>query len=152
MLFGHIEAIEHRIDHLLQLRRLQDATGGFQTFIPLAFHPKNTQFSSLPGPSALDVLRTVAVSRLMLDNFEHIKAYWVSLGVGTAQAALAYGADDFDGTVAQEKIHHAAGATSPESLTLAELHHLISETGREPVERDTLFRKVKREGAKWEVV
>jgi aminodeoxyfutalosine synthase len=152
MLFGHIEAIEHRIDHLLQLRRLQDATGGFQTFIPLAFHPKNTQFPSLPGPSAIDVLRTVAVSRLMLDNFAHIKAYWVSLGVGTAQAALAYGADDFDGTVAQEKIHHAAGATSPESLTLAELQHLIAETGREPVERDTLFRRVKREGAKWEVV
>jgi aminodeoxyfutalosine synthase len=152
MLFGHIEAIEHRIDHLLQLRRLQDETGGFQTFIPLAFHPQNTQLPSLPGPSAIDVLRTVAVSRLMLDNVDHVKAYWVSLGVGTAQAALAYGADDFDGTVVREKIHHAAGATSPEGLTLDELRRLIAKTGREPVERDTLFRRVKREGAKWAFV
>jgi aminodeoxyfutalosine synthase len=151
MLFGHIETAEHRIDHLLHLRKLQDETGGFQTFIPLAFHPKNTQLASQPGPSSLDALRTVAISRLMLDNFEHIKAYWVSLGVGTAQTALAYGADDFDGTIAQEKIHHAAGADSPECLTLEQIHSLIAETGCDPIERDTLFRKVKREGANWSV-
>jgi aminodeoxyfutalosine synthase len=151
MLYGHIEGIEHRIDHLLQLRQLQDVTGGFQAFVPLAFHPKNTQFEYLPGPTALDDLRTVAVSRLMLDNFQHIKAYWISLGIGTAQTALAYGADDIDGTIAQEKIHHAAGADTPESLTLAELRHLIAETGREPVERDSIYRKVTREGVKWKV-
>ena len=151
MLYGHIEGIEHRVDHLLQLRQLQDVTGGFQAFVPLAFHPKNTQFEYLPGPSALDDLRTVAVSRLMLDNFPHIKAYWVSLGIGTAQTALGYGADDLDGTVVQEKIHHAAGAKTPESLTVAELRRLIAETGREPVERDSVYRRVKREGAKWKV-
>jgi aminodeoxyfutalosine synthase len=151
MLFGHIETAEHRIDHLLHLRKLQDETGGFQTFIPLAFHPKNTQLSSRSGPSSLDSLRTVAISRLMLDNFDHIKAYWVSLGVGTAQTALAYGADDFDGTIAQEKIHHAAGADSPERLTLEQIRSLIAETGRDPIERDTLFRKVKREGVNWSV-
>lgn len=151
MLYGHIEGIEHRIDHLLQLRQLQDVTGGFQAFVPLAFHPKNTQLEHLPGPSALDDLRTVAVSRLMLDNFDHVKAYWISLGLGTAQTALGYGADDLDGTVAQEKIHHAAGAKTPQGMTLAELRSLIAETGREPVERDSIYRKVKRKGVKWEI-
>jgi aminodeoxyfutalosine synthase len=151
MLYGHIEGAEHRIDHLVQLRRLQDVTGGFQAFVPLKFHPKNTQFDYLPGPSALDDLRTVAVSRLMLDNFEHIKAYWISLGIGTAQTALAYGADDLDGTVTQEKIHHAAGAKTPESLTIADLRSLITEAGREPIERDSLYRRVKRDGVKWSV-
>jgi aminodeoxyfutalosine synthase len=151
MLYGHIEGIEHRIDHLLQLRQLQDVTGGFQAFVPLAFHPKNTQLEYLPGPSALDDLRAVAVSRLMLDNFAHVKAYWISLGVGTAQTALAYGADDLDGTVAQEKIHHAAGANTPQALSLAELRALIAETGREPVERDSIYRRVKREGVNWSV-
>jgi aminodeoxyfutalosine synthase len=151
MLYGHIENAEHRIDHLLRLRHLQDVTGGFQAFVPLKFHPKNTQLHYLPGPSALDDLRAVAVSRLMLDNFDHIKAYWISLGVGTAQAALAYGADDLDGTVAEEKIHHAAGAKSPVSLTLAELRALITESGHEAVERDSVYRKVQREGTKWSV-
>jgi aminodeoxyfutalosine synthase len=151
MLYGHIEGIEHRIDHLLQLRQLQDVTGGFQAFVPLKFHPRNTQFQYLSEPSALDDLRTVAVSRLMLDNFAHIKAYWISLGVGTAQTALGYGADDLDGTVAEEKIHHAAGAKTPQSLTVAELRSLIAETGREPVERDSIYRRVKREGVKWSV-
>ena len=115
MLYGHIESIEHRVDHLVQLRQLQDATGGFQAFVPLAFHPENTALSHLQRVSALEDLRVVAVSRLMLDNFDHIKAYWISLGVGTAQTALAYGADDLDGTVRHERIHHDAGATSPES-------------------------------------
>jgi aminodeoxyfutalosine synthase len=151
MLYGHIEGIEHRIDHLLQLRRLQDLTGGFQTFVPLAFHPEHTQLEYLRRPSVLDDLRTVAVSRLMLDNFDHIKAYWVSLGIGTAQTALAYGADDLDGTVTQEKIHHAAGAKTPQSLSIEELRSLIAETGGEPVERDSIYRRVIRENGTWSV-
>jgi aminodeoxyfutalosine synthase len=144
MLYGHIESAEHRIDHLVELRQLQDATGGFQAFVPLAFHPENTALAHLQRTSALDDLRTVAVSRLMLDNFDHIKAYWISLGVGTAQTALAYGADDLDGTVRRERIHHDAGATSPEALSVEQLHHLIVEAGRTPVERDSLYRRVLR--------
>ena len=151
MLCGHVEEPRHRVDHLIRLRRLQDDTGGFQTFIPLAFHPAGTQLAHLPGPSGLDDLRTMAVSRLMLDNFDHLKAYWISLGVGTAQTALAYGADDFDGTVRHEKIHHDAGSNAPESLTVAQLRGLITETGRKPVERDTLYRPVRRNGREWEV-
>jgi aminodeoxyfutalosine synthase len=142
MLFGHIESAEHRIDHLLRLRELQDETGGFQAFIPLAFHPEHTALSHLHRPSPLLALRIVAVSRLMLDNFDHIKAYWISLGVGVAQTALAYGADDLDGTVRYERIHHDAGATSPEALSVDQLRALIVETGREPVERDSLYRRV----------
>jgi aminodeoxyfutalosine synthase len=142
MLFGHVETAEHRIDHLIRLRQLQDETGGFQVFIPLAFQPENTKLSHLHCPSSLLALRMVAISRLILDNFDHIKAYWVSLGVGTAQTALAYGADDLDGTVRYERIHHDAGATSPEALTLEQLRALIAETGREPVERDSLYRRI----------
>jgi aminodeoxyfutalosine synthase len=144
MLYGHIESIEHRVDHLIRLRHLQDQTGGFQAFVPLAFHPEHTAMSHLTRVSALEDLRVVAVSRLMLDNFDHIKAYWISLGVGTAQTALAYGADDLDGTVRHERIHHDAGATSPEELTLEQLRSLILEAGREPVERDSLYRRVLR--------
>jgi len=151
MLFGHIETVEHRIDHLIQLRHLQDETGGFQAFIPLAFHPEHTAMSHLHRPSPLLDLRIVAISRLMLDNFDHIKAYWVSLGVGTAQIALAYGADDLDGTVRYERIHHDAGATSPEALTVDQLRALITEAGCEPIERDSLYRRVKRNGTEWEV-
>jgi aminodeoxyfutalosine synthase len=151
MLFGHIESVEHRIEHLLRLRQLQDQTGGFQAFIPLAFHPEHTAMSYLQRPSSLLDLRVVAVSRLMLDNFDHIKAYWISLGVGTAQTALAYGADDLDGTVRYERIHHDAGATSPEALTVDQLRTLITETGCDPVERDSLYRRVKRNGTDWEV-
>jgi aminodeoxyfutalosine synthase len=145
MLYGHIESIEHRIDHLVQLRQLQDATGGFQAFVPLAFHPENTALSYLRRGSALDDLRVVAVSRLMLDNFDHIKAYWISLGVETAQKALGYGADDLDGTVRHERIHHDAGATSPAALTIDQLLALISAAGCEPVERDSLYRRVVRD-------
>jgi aminodeoxyfutalosine synthase len=153
MLYGHIESIEHRVDHLMRLRDLQDATGGFQAFVPLAFHPENTALSYLRRVSALEDLRMAAVSRLMLDNFDHIKAYWISLGVGTAQTALAYGADDLDGTVRRERIHHDAGATSPEALTVEELRSLIVEAGREPVERDSLYRPVRREeSGQWLVV
>ena len=152
MLYGHIENIEHRVEHLARLRDLQDATGGFQAFVPLAFHPENTALAYLRRVSALEDLRVVAVSRLMLDNFDHIKAYWISLGVGTAQTALAYGADDLDGTVRYEQIHHAAGAASPEALSVDELRSLITEAGREPFERDSLYRPVQREeSGQWSV-
>ncbi len=128
---------------MLRLRELQDETAGFLAFIPLAFHPENTQLANLRRTSGLDDLRTIAVARLMLDNFDHIKAYWISLGVGTAQVALAYGADDLDGTVRHELIHHEAGSQSPEALTVDRLRHLISEAGRTPVQRDTLYRPVR---------
>jgi aminodeoxyfutalosine synthase len=144
MLYGHLEGVEHRIDHLIQLRQLQDATGGFQAFVPLAFHPENTQLKHLRRASPLEDLRVIAVSRLMLDNFQHIKAYWISLGIGVAQTALAYGADDLDGTVRHERIHHAAGSKTPEALSIDEIRGLIAETGREPVERDSLYRPVHR--------
>jgi len=145
MLYGHIEQAYHRIDHLVRLRELQDETGGFQVFIPLAFHPENTQLSNIKKPSALMDLRTMAISRLMLDNVRHVKAYWIMLGIGTAQASLGYGADDIDGTVRHELIYHDAGATTPECLTVDSIRNLISEAGREPVERDTLYRHVIRD-------
>ncbi len=147
MLYGHVEQPLHRIDHLLRLRELQDETGGFQTFIPLAFHPENTGLSHIPKPSSLMDLRTMAISRLMLDNIPHIKAYWIMLGIGTAQTALSYGADDLDGTVRHELIYHDAGATTPEFLSVDRIEHLIREAGREPVERDTLYRRVLRDPA-----
>lgn len=145
MLYGHIERPFHRIDHLIRLRDLQDETGGFQTFIPLAFHPENTGLSHISKPTAVEDLRTIAISRLMLDNIDHIKAYWIMLGIGTAQAALSFGADDLDGTVRHELIYHDAGATTPEYLSVERLEQLIREAGREPVERDTLYRRVLRE-------
>lgn len=153
MLYGHIEEAEHRIDHMCRLRALQDETGGFQTFIPLAFHPDNTRLSHIPKPTGLMDLRVMAVSRLMLDNFPHIKAYWVMLGIQTAQIAQAYGADDLDGTVVHEKIYHEAGSDSPQEMTVADIRRLIEEAGRVPVERDTLYHEVKREEAadrRWE--
>jgi len=151
MLYGHVEDAEHRVDHLLQLRALQDETGGFQTFIPLSFHPDNTGMSHLLKPTAHMDLRVIALSRLLLDNFDHIKAYWIMLGEQTAQVALNFGADDLDGTVVHELIYHDAGAKTPEGLTVAQLHHLIREAGCEPVERDTLYRRVHRNGAEWQV-
>lgn len=152
MLYGHVESPADRVDHLVRLRELQDETGGFQAFIPLAFHPAKTRLAHLPGPTGLDDLRVMAASRLLLDNFPHIKAYWISLGIGTAQTALAYGADDLDGTVRHERIHHEAGARSPEILSVEELRGLIEEAGRAPVERDTLYRRVVRRGGTWETV
>jgi aminodeoxyfutalosine synthase len=146
MLYGHLETAAHRVDHLLRLRELQDRTGGFQAVIPLAFHPQGTRLSHLTRVCGLEDLRTIAVSRLLLDNFDHVKAYWISLGVGTAQIALAYGADDLDGTVRHERIHHEAGSSAPESLSVAELCALIREAGREPIERDSLYRPVRRGG------
>ncbi len=142
MLYGHVEKAYHRIDHLMRLRELQDETGGFQTFIPLAFHPDNTKLDHIRKPSAMMDLRTMAVSRLMLDNVPHVKAYWIMLGIGTAQTALAYGADDIDGTVRHELIYHNAGATTPELLTVDQIQNLIREAGFEPVERDTVYNRV----------
>jgi aminodeoxyfutalosine synthase len=142
MLYGHIEGPEHRIDHLLRLRELQDETGGFQTFIPLAFHPDNTGLSHIQKPSAIMDLRMMAIARLMLDNFAHIKAYWVSMGIATAQIALRFGADDLDGTIIHESIYHSAGSKVPMALARDELVRLIREAGRVPVERDTTYRVV----------
>jgi len=151
MLYGHLEKARHRIDHLCRLRELQDDTGGFQTFIPLAFHPENTGLDHLRKPSGLTDLKTIAISRLMLDNFDHIKAYWIMLGEKIAQTALSFGADDLDGTVVHELIYHDAGAKTPEGLTVAQIHAMIEEAGRDPVERDTLYRKVIRDGGRREV-
>ncbi len=147
MLYGHIDNNYHRIDHLMRLRELQDETGGFQTFVPLAFHPENTGLSHITKPSALTDLRVMAVARLMLDNIPHMKAYWIMLGIGTAQAALAYGADDLDGTVRHELIYHDAGATTPEVLSIDAIRRLITDAGRDPIERDTLYREVLRDEA-----
>ena len=151
MLYGHIEQPYHRIDHLLRLRDLQDETNGFQTFIPLAFHPENTGLNHITKPSGPMDLRTMAISRLVFDNVPHIKAYWIMLGVGTAQVALWYGADDIDGTVRHELIYHDAGAETPEILSVEEIRRIIAAAGREPVERDTLYHKVERTGSQWEL-
>ena len=142
MLYGHIETIEERVDHMLRARRLQDETGGFQAFIPLAFHPDNNQMRRLPAPSAHDTLRVHAVARLMLDNIPHVKAFWIATGVGVAQTALWFGVDDLDGTVQEEKIYHMAGTEAPESMTTGDLQQLIRAAGRQPVERDTLYNVV----------
>jgi aminodeoxyfutalosine synthase len=139
MLYGHIETFEHRIDHMEKLRALQDETGGFQAFIPLAFHPDGNGMKNLPAPTAVDDLRTIAVSRLFLDNFEHIKSYWVSSTPDVAQIALRFGADDMDGTIVHETIYKAAGTTSPDGLKYDDLVRLIREAGRIPIERDTLY-------------
>jgi aminodeoxyfutalosine synthase len=139
MLYGHIETFEERVDHMLRTRALQDETGGVQAFIPLAFHPDNNQMRKLPAPSAADTLRVHAVSRLVLDNVPHVKAFWIATGVEVAQTALWFGVDDLDGTVQEEKIYHMAGSRTPESLTTADLQRLIRTAGRSPVERDTLY-------------
>ena len=149
MLYGHIEKAKHRIDHLVRLRELQDETGGFQTFIPLAFHPDNSRMDEIPKPSGLMDLKVMAISRLMLDNFPHIKAYWVMLGIKTAQVALSFGADDLDGTVVHETIYHEAGAETPQELCVAEIERLIREAGRTPIERDTLYHRIERADGRW---
>ena len=143
MLYGHIETFEHRVDHLMRLRALQDETNGMQAFIPLAFHPDGNGMKNLPAPTAVDDLRTVAVSRLVLDNVPHIKAYWVSMTPKIAQLGLRFGADDIDGTIVHETIYHAAGSRSPQGLSYSELVRLIREAGRIPVERDTLYNVVR---------
>jgi aminodeoxyfutalosine synthase len=139
MLYGHIETIEERVDHMLRARALQDETGGFQAFIPLAFHPDNNQMRKLPAPSATDTLKVHAVARLVVDSIAHIKAFWIATGVDVAQTALWFGVDDLDGTVQEEKIYHMAGSPTPEGMTTAELTRLVRAAGREPLERDTLY-------------
>ena len=139
MLFGTVETLTERVEHLLRLRELQDETGGLLAFIPLPFHPENNALGDRPAPSAAEALRTCAVARLMLHNVPHIKAYWVSLGLATAQTALWFGADDFDGTVSEERIYHQAGAHSPQALAPEAIARIVREAGRVPVERDTLY-------------
>jgi aminodeoxyfutalosine synthase len=142
MLYGHVESYKHRVEHMERLRRLQDRTGGFQAFIPLAFHPMNTNIEGARYTSGIDDIKTIAVSRLFLDNFPHIKAYWVMLGEKIAQLALLFGADDLDGTIIEERITHSAGALSADALTRAELVNLIEKAGRRPVERDSFYEPV----------
>jgi aminodeoxyfutalosine synthase len=142
MLYGHIETKAERVDHMLRTRALQDATGGLQAFIPLAFHPDNNQMRKLPAPTATDTLRVHAVARLMLDNIPHVKAFWIATGVDVAQMALWFGVDDLDGTVQEEKIYHMAGAVTPEFMSTSAIRRLIRAAGREPVERDTLYKVV----------
>ncbi len=144
MLYGHIETAEDRVDHLLKLRALQDDTGGFQTFIPLAFHPANTAMEHIGTTTGMEDIRNIAVARLLLDNIGHIKAYWVMMTPPVAQIALRFGADDIDGTVVEEKIYHDAGSTVTQGMRRGELLRLIREAGREPFERDTLYRPVER--------
>ncbi len=144
MLYGHVETAEERVDHLVKLREAQDETHGFVAFIPLAFHPDNTPLAHIPKPTGYDDLRNIAISRLLLDNFDHIKAYWVMLTPSIAQIALRFGANDIDGTVVEEKIYHDAGAKTAEFTSRGDLERLIRAAGRIPVERDTLYRPIDR--------
>jgi aminodeoxyfutalosine synthase len=143
MLYGHIETYEHRVDHLLRLRDLQDRTGGFQAFIPLSFHSQNTEIKKSAYTTGFDDLKTLAVSRLLLDNFDHIKAYWVMLGEKIAQVSLNFGVDDLDGTVVEERITKAAGGTTDGSMTKEDIVYLIKQAGRTPVERDTVYKEIR---------
>ncbi len=143
MLFGHLESYADRVEHMRLLRALQDRTGGFQAFIPLAFQPDNTRVPGAKGVGGVDALKTLAVARIYLDNFRHIKAYWVMLGLKIAQTALCFGVNDLDGTVVEEKIGHDAGADSPQAMTREQLCRLIREAGRVPVERDTLYNELR---------
>jgi aminodeoxyfutalosine synthase len=144
MLYGHIETLEERLEHLDMLRKAQDETGGFMTFIPLAFHPKNTEMADLSRTSGIDDLKNIAVARCFLDNFPHIKAYWVMIGIKLAQVALSFGADDVDGTVKEELITHMAGAETEQAMAKTQLLAIIREAGRVPVERDTLYNVLQR--------
>ena len=144
MLFGHVESYADRVDHLARLRQLQDRTGGFQAFIPLAFQPDNTRVPGAKGVGGVDALKTLAISRIYLDNFKHIKAYWVMLGLKVAQVSLAFGVNDIDGTVVEEQIGHVAGADSPQQLNKEQLVDLIRKAGKQAVERDTLYNEIRR--------
>jgi aminodeoxyfutalosine synthase len=139
MLYGHVETIEQRVDHLIRLRALQDETDGFLAFIPLAFHPENTEVNHGMTTTGVDDLKNLAVARLVLDNFPHIKAFWIMIGPKLAQISLSFGVDDIDGTVIEERITHSAGATTAQGMRRSDLVHLIREAGRVPVERDTLY-------------
>jgi aminodeoxyfutalosine synthase len=146
MLYGHVETYEERVDHLLRLRAQQDASGGFLSFIPLAFHPENTVFErrGWRHTTGTDDLKVIAVSRLLLDNVPHVKAYWIMMGMPLAQVALHFGADDVQGTVVREQIFHAAGATTPTEQKLDELVRFVRDAGRVPVQRDTLYNELRR--------
>jgi len=139
MLYGHIETLEQRVDHLRQLRELQEETGGFTGFVPFAFEPNTTALAHVKPASAVEQLRNLAVSRIYLDNFDHITAYWVSTGLPLAQVSLNYGVDDLHGTIMEEKIFHMAGAKTPQEQTVEALEHVIREAGREPVQRDSYY-------------
>ncbi len=144
MLYGHVENHADRVRHMAMLRELQDETGGFQVFIPLAWQPENSPLKlEVKGTSGLDDLKTLAIGRLFLDNIPHVKAYWIMLGEKIAQVALSFGVDDLDGTVVEEKIGHDAGASSPQGLTLERLIRLVRLAGKQPVERDTLYRPLR---------
>ena len=147
MLYGHIETVAQRVDHLRQLRELQDETGGFTGFVPFAFEPQTTVLAHIKPASAFEQLRNLAVSRVYLDNIEHLTAYWVSMGLPLAQVSLSYGVDDLHGTIMEEKIFHMAGATTPQELTVATLERAIREAGREPVQRDSYYRHIPRRGS-----
>jgi aminodeoxyfutalosine synthase len=144
MLYGHIETLEQRVDHLRQLRKLQDETGGFTGFVPFAFEPQTTALAHVKPATAVDQLRNLAVSRIFLDNIDHLTAYWVSMGLPLAQVSLAYGVDDLHGTIMEEKIFHMAGAKTPQEQTVAALEHAIREAGRIPVQRDSHYQPVRR--------
>ncbi len=148
MLYGHIETLEQRVDHLRQLRQLQDETGGFTGFVPFAFEPQTTILAHVKPASAFDQLRNLAVSRIYLDNIDHLTAYWVSMGLPLAQISLSYGVDDLHGTIMEEKIFHMAGATTPQALTVATLERVIREAGREPAQRDSYYRHISPAGGK----
>ena len=142
MLYGHIETIEERVDHLITLREVQDETHGFSAFIPLAFHSENTKLSHLPPTTAVEDLKNIAAAWLMLDNFDHIKAYWVMIGEKLAQVALNFGADDLDGTIIEERVTHSAGAKSAKGLTQDQMEDMIIRAGFEPVERDSFYHPI----------
>ena len=144
MLYGHLESVEDRVDHLLRLRELQDHTKGFMCFIPLAFHPEGTALSQLPGPDGIDSLKTIAISRLMLDNIPHIKAYWVMLGKNVAQIALRFGADDLDGTINEggSLMESYLADGNRNQLNKAEIEAMVRAAGRIPVERDTVYNQM----------
>lgn len=141
MLYGHIETVEERVEHLLALRELQDKTKGFKSFIPLAYHPHHTKLGGV-GTTGYENLKMLAISRILLDNFPHIKAFWIMLGVKLAQVSLSFGVDDFDGTVVEEQIIHSAGANTPQELTIEQLKDLILKAHRIPIERDTLYNRL----------
>src|SRR5438045_405964 len=147
MLYGHIETLAHRVDHLSQLRRLQDETGVFTGFVPFAFEPQTTILAHIKPASAIEQLRNLAVSRVYLDNIDHLTAYWVSMGLPLAQLSLSYGVDDLHGTILEEKIFHMAGATTPQQQSMATLEHAIREAGRDPMQRDSHYNHIKRRPA-----
>jgi aminodeoxyfutalosine synthase len=148
MLYGHIETLEQRVDHLRQLRELQDETGGFTGFVPFAFEPQTTILAHVNPATAVEQLRNLAVCRIYLDNIDHLTAYWISMGLPLAQVSLAYGVDDLHGTIMEEKIFHMAGAKTPQEQTVAALEHVIREAGRIPVQRDSYYRPIRRERGK----